>query len=124
MAERDTQAAILAHAGALPFVRLWRQQVGATPIGSGPAQRFVRYGLPGMADLSGLLRCGRRVEVEVKSETGRPSPEQERWADMVQAWGGLYVLARSVADVDRRLKQHLTECDTCLHAQPWRPVRA
>lgn len=124
MAERDIQAAILAAFGARPYLRLWRQQVGATPVGTGPTRRFLSFGLPGMADLSGILRCGRRVEVEVKAPEGRLRPEQQRWADMVQAYGGVYTVARSTDDVDRMLKKHVLACATCAAAQPYRPPEA
>lgn len=124
MAERDIQAAILATFGARPYLRLWRQSVGTALLGTGPARRMVSFGLPGMADLSGILRCGRRVEVEVKAPEGRVAPAQQRWADMVQAYGGVYTVARSTDDVDRMLRKHLLTCPTCAGAQPYRPPEA
>ena len=39
-----------------------RMNVGATKIGG----RFIRFGLPGMCDITGQLKDGRRLEVEVK----------------------------------------------------------
>jgi hypothetical protein len=56
----------------------------------------VRFGLPGQADISGLLRGGRRLEVECKSTRGVQSPEQRAFQARVEALGGLYLVARDV----------------------------
>jgi hypothetical protein len=63
----------------------------------------VRFGVPGQADISGLLSSGRRVEIEVKSATGRQSPQQRAFEAMISKFGGLYILARSVEDVELAL---------------------
>lgn len=122
MAEREISAAILAAFGRNPYLRLWRQGVGAAWIGDGRSRRMVRFGLPGMADLSGILACGRRVEIEVKTETGRLTVDQQRWGAMVAAFGALYAVARSTADVERLLAKHLQVCSACYHARPFKPL--
>ncbi len=67
------------------------------------------FGLTGQADLSGILgdgfhpSAGTRIEIEVKSETGRQSKEQAAFQGMIERFGGLYVLARSVEDVEKAL---------------------
>ena len=61
--------------------------------------RVVRFGVPGQADLTGILPDGRRLEVEVKSATGRQSAAQRDFQNLIERFGGLYVLARSVEDV-------------------------
>jgi VRR-NUC domain len=65
----------------------------------GGKDRFVRYGFPGCSDVVGLLKDGRLLCVEVKSLTGRATPEQEAFLALVAANGGVAVLARSVDDV-------------------------
>lgn len=107
MRERDIQTAILAAIGSRPDVRLWRANTGvaiplahACPLCRG---RGVRFGVVGQADLSGIVRGGRRLEVEVKSPTGRPSEQQVRFGNMIRSKGGIYVVARSVEDVERAI---------------------
>lgn len=123
MSERDILAAVLATFGAHPYLRIWRQGVGAAWLGGAGQRRMVRFGLPGMADVSGILRCGRRVEIECKTATGRLTLEQRRWGEMVTAYGALYVLARSTADVEHEIRKHLQACAACLQARPYVPPK-
>ena len=99
MTEKQIQNAILRAFGTLPQLRLWRANAGAALMG----RRFVHFGLPGQADLTGILPDGRRLEIEVKSSTGRQSREQVSFERMIRRFGGLYVLARSVEDVREAL---------------------
>lgn len=96
-----SEAAILSEIlnaiGSRTDVRLWRQNTGVARTRTG---QVVRFGVPGQADLSGILMpSGRRIEIEVKSATGRQSEAQRRWQRMIEKFGGLYVLACSVDDV-------------------------
>lgn len=83
--------------GSLPTARVWRVNTGvAVPIGlccpRCRAKGAVRFGLPGQADLMGILApSGRMLSIEVKSDTGRMRPEQEAWAAMVTRFGGVSV---------------------------------
>lgn len=43
--------------------------------------------------------------IEVKSKTGRVSPDQQRFLDQVKELGGVAIVARSVEDVETRLSQ-------------------
>jgi hypothetical protein len=98
--EAHIQYSILAAWGSHPRLRLWRANTGVAQMG----ERSVRFGVPGQADISGLmLPDGRRLEVECKTAKGRQSEDQKRWERMITAMGGLYVLARSLEDVDRAL---------------------
>lgn len=54
---------------------------------------------PGAADLTGILSGGRRLEVEVKSASGRQRENQIAWETMTRKQGAIYVLARSTNDV-------------------------
>lgn len=92
--------AVLLAIGARPDLRVWRQNVGVARMPSG---RIVRFGIPGAADISGILHGGRRLEIECKSDTGRLSPLQYRFRRVIQHHSGLYILARSVDDVLREL---------------------
>jgi len=81
--------------GGRPDVRLWRSNVGvAVPIGMlCPRCRTlppIRYGLPGMGDLIGLIApTGRLLSIETKSTKGRMTQEQLSWHEMVVRFGGV-----------------------------------
>ena len=65
---------------------------------SGPARGgYTRAGLgTGTADLVGyVLGSGKFFALEVKTSTGRPSPEQEAWLEMVNREGGYAAIART-----------------------------
>lgn len=94
--EAQIQRAILAELGALPWLRIWRVNVGAGQIADG---RFARFGVKGQADISGIvLPYGRRLELEVKTHTGRVSEAQRRWGQMIERFGGAYAVVRSVEE--------------------------
>ena len=80
----------------------WRNNTGAYCPAPG---RFVRFGLKGSADITGLLKGGRRLEIEVKAPKGHLTEEQEAFGAMVTKMGGLYIEARSVEDVQTALRK-------------------
>lgn len=102
MTEKQLQNDILRAFGTLPNLRLWRANVGAARIG----QRVVRFGIPGQADLTGILPDGRRLEIEVKSPHGRQSPQQRIFQQMIERFHGVYILARNIDDVRQQLTAH------------------
>jgi hypothetical protein len=91
-------------------VRLHRNNTGTLRDQYG---RPVTFGLAkGSADLIGWTTrtitpdmVGQRIAVftsiEVKTPTGRVSPEQRQWLEAVQAAGGIAGVARSVEDAAR-----------------------
>ena len=84
-----------------PNIKLWRQNVGAARMSGGA---FVRFGLPGQADISGIIApSGRALFIEVKSATGRQSPKQVVFQRFVERYGAVYVLARGLSDVQKVL---------------------
>lgn len=103
MTERQVQNAILRTFGTRSDLRLWRANVGVARIG----RRVVRFGVPGQADLTGILPGGRRLEIEVKSDSGAQTPEQRAYQRLIERFDGVYVLARSVDDVWRAIGGYL-----------------
>jgi len=95
--EAELQAEILLAVGGRPDCRIWRNNTGVGRTLSG--QRVIRFGLVGSADLLGILRGGRFLAVEVKTAKGRQSEAQRNFQRMVEAMGGVYVLARDVQTV-------------------------
>lgn len=90
--------------------RLWRNNTGALRDANG---QLIRFGLcPGSADLIGYTTVevtpdmvGQRIAVftavEVKTPTGRPTPEQTAFLDHVRQAGGRAGIARSIDDAMR-----------------------
>jgi len=99
MTEKEIQNDILRAFGTVTTLRLWRANVGAARIGT----RTIRFGIPGQADLTGILPDGRRLEIEVKAPAGRQTAQQRSFQNMIERFHGVYILARSVEEVGRRL---------------------
>jgi hypothetical protein len=97
--EKALQNHILRAFGTLPGLRIWRQNVGVARIGT----RVIRFGIPGQADLTGILPDGRRLEIEVKSPTGRQTSDQQAFQRIIERFNGVYIVARSVSDVEKGL---------------------
>ena len=101
--ESEIQTAILHRFATVEWCRLWRVNSGQflTPDG----KRYVKaVQFRGHSDLCGILPGGRFWAIEVKNATGRVTPEQRAFLDMVNAQGGLGFVARSVADVEAMLR--------------------
>ncbi|MFN7131953.1 MAG: hypothetical protein ACK4N5_07715 [Myxococcales bacterium] len=85
--------------------RVWRNNVGAARTKSG----FIRFGVVGQADLSGILLGGRRLELEVKTDSGSQSPSQKAFGEMIARFGGVYAVVRSVDEAVAVVDQALEE---------------
>lgn len=75
--------------------RVFRNNVGKLKDARGV---WVTYGLGvGSCDLVGIVApSGRLFAVEVKTEDGKTTPEQEAWIAMINRFGGVAGVARSV----------------------------
>ena len=112
MSEQQTQQAIRL-ALSRGDARLWRNNTGTLLDRQG---RTVQFGLcKGSSDLIGLRsitigpeHLGQRLAVfaaiEVKSATGRATPEQVAFIDTVAGMGGIAGVARSVSDAAALLR--------------------
>jgi hypothetical protein len=60
----------------------------------------IKFGLPGSADIIGVNRFGRFIAIECKREGKNLEPHQERFRDQVVEKGGVFVLARSLDDLE------------------------
>lgn len=99
--------------GAKPYLRIWRQNTGAAVYMAGGKKRFVRYGVPGGGDVSGIFACGKRIELEVKDVGGRLRPEQKNFGAMIASMNGLYAVVRSEDDAKKVVDNHLIGCMVC-----------
>ncbi len=94
--------------GSHPRVRFARINTGVGWFCNGqPARKTdpgaypVRFNPKGTADLVGIIAPqGQMLMIEIKSATGRQTKEQQTMQRVVTAFGGVYICARSVADVD------------------------
>ena len=102
MKESDIQRLImlaLSEAGCLIF----RNNVGVLKNAAGIP---IRFGLAvGSSDLIGIAPGGRFLAVEIKTPTGKATPEQLRFIEAVRARGGIAGIARSPAEALALLAQ-------------------
>ncbi len=111
-AETDLQQRIRLAVGALPGVRLWRNNSGKLP--DPRTGRWVQFGVasPGGSDLIGYRSItitpdmvGRTVAVftavEIKTATGRATPAQRQFVDHIRCAGGISAIVRSTQEALR-----------------------
>jgi hypothetical protein len=95
MKETDVMRLImlaLSDAGCL----IWRNNTGCLKNAAGIP---IKFGLcVGSSDLIGVTPAGKFIAIEVKTATGRATPEQTRFISAVIAHGGIAGIARSPAD--------------------------
>ena len=100
MTEAELQSDIRIALGRLPDLRVFRNNVGVADVRG----TKIRFGLlKGSSDLIGFIRLNidgrpfaRFVSLEIKTETGKCSPEQELWLNLVRKFGGFAAVVRSV----------------------------
>jgi hypothetical protein len=97
--ERAIQRAILLH------LRVKGCLVAVTDAGAAyRAGAFFGDCVPaGWPDITGLLPDGRFIGVECKAPGGRQSPAQKAMEEAIRNRNGIYILAKSVDDVERGL---------------------
>jgi len=113
-AETEIQQRIRLALGTTPHLRLFRNQVGQLP--DPRTGRPVQFGLArGSADLIGWrtvtvtpdmvgTRLAVFTSIEVKTPTGRLTPQQHAWLGTVRGAGGIAGVARSVRDAEEILR--------------------
>ncbi len=72
----------------------WRNNVGVATMPNGSVVRF-GVGGNGGSDLIGL-HAGRFLAIEVKTPHGKVTEEQARFGALVERYGGVFVVLRSV----------------------------
>ena len=102
MKESDIQRLVmlaLSEAGCL----IWRNNTGCLKNQAGIP---IKFGLcVGSSDLIGITPDGEFLAVEIKTPTGRATPEQNRFITAVRSRGGIAGIARSAADALALLAQ-------------------
>lgn len=108
--ETQIQQHIRLAVGTRPDLRLFRNNTGSLP--DPRTGRPVQFGLArGSADLIGIRQVtitpdmvgqsiGQFVSLEVKTPTGRLTPQQRQWLDLIHRLGGHAGVVRSVQDAE------------------------
>ena len=100
--EKDVLAACLQLLTVHPKVAFaFRANAGAM---QNPRGQWVKFGFKGMVDISGMLKGGRRLEVEVKRPGKLPSADQNAFLYRVNRDGGWGVWVDSVDRLDFLLR--------------------
>ena len=61
----------------------------------------IAFGSVGQADITGIISpSGKRLEIEIKTGTGRQSEVQKNWQKMIEAMGGTYIVVRKLEDLE------------------------
>jgi hypothetical protein len=94
--ERRVLEVLLAKVNSVPGVKVWRMNTGASKIGD----RWMRFGKVGQADISGIVKGGRRLEIEVKKLNGKLSEEQIKYGRMIIGLNGAYLLCSGITSID------------------------
>jgi hypothetical protein len=62
----------------------------------------ISFGVVGQADISGLINGnGQRLEIEVKTGTGKLADAQKNYRNMIIKMGGKHIELRQVSDLDQ-----------------------
>ncbi len=68
-------------------------------------QRPITFGIPGQADITGILAPGgKRLEIEIKADGDKTRPEQEAFRIMMARADGIYITASSEEDAIQQLE--------------------
>ena len=108
LSESDIQTLILAWLLTQKFF-VWRNKSEGTfdPL-TGRRRAMNQVGAKkGVPDILGILPDGRFLAIEVKTQTGKVSPEQGDFIRQANTLGGLALVARSLDDVKAHLEDYI-----------------
>ena len=101
--EKEIEQSILDYL-ALRGIFAWKiQSVGVFDTKKKVFRRTPRRFTPGVSDILGIYR-GRPIAIEVKRPGGKPSLAQREFLERFNREGGIGFIARSVEEVDLKLK--------------------
>ena len=103
LTEAQVQNQCLAYLSARKIFH-WRQNTGAVKVDD----RYIRFSVPGISDIIGMLPNGRFLAIEVKREIGgKLSAEQKDFLDTVNEHGGFGIVVCSVQELIDKLAKVL-----------------
>lgn len=99
VSEARFQNELLLALGKRDDVRVWRQNSGHMAVAQGGTVRGIKLAPKGASDIIGVCAPGGwLLSIEVKKDGGKTTPEQDRWAEMVNAMGGIHILAEYIEE--------------------------
>lgn len=102
--EKHVLRAVLKYLRGHPKVAcVWRMQSGVFH----EDDRTITVGVRGLPDVICMLRGGRLMAVEVKSQTGIVTESQQYWIDTINYFGGIAGVVRSVDEVEALLAERI-----------------
>lgn len=103
--EQDIQRAILDWLTAKQCVH-WRCNLQGARVAGG---RRIKNPMKGFPDIAGVLpdNSGRMFVIEVKRPGGVLSADQQKWRQVLEERGVIYILAYSIMDVQLAIMQRL-----------------
>ena len=112
--ESELVAEALRFLNRIPGVVAWRTNVGAVSADHKGKRRFVRFGFAGLSDIIGwkeetenvrgaIVCWARFVAIEIKTDTGKLTPHQVAFLQLVNKSGGIGFVARSCDDIAAEL---------------------
>jgi len=104
--ETSIESVILKYLNILPNTFAWKNEsVGIYDEKRGTYRKKRReHSINGVSDILGI-RNGRLLAIEVKTNTGKVSNDQQLFIDRILREGGIAGVARSVADVRKLLEE-------------------
>ena len=88
--ESSLQKAIIDHLNKIGFLA-WRNNTGAFGGEYKGKKWYVKFGIPGSADIFAIVEKGRFLGIEVKRKGRLPSPQQNAWMQMIREAGGIAI---------------------------------
>lgn len=108
MTEHELQNKILHWLNMHPEFFAWRNQSQGT-FRDGRWLRKVGFDIKGVSDILGIQRSsGRLIAIEVKSEKGRATKEQQAFVNKINACGGMAIITNNFEEVKTCLLQMLS----------------
>lgn len=103
---------VLLAIGSLPYCRVWKNATGTARALHEPTT-IIQYGLPGSADIIGLLRTvggqGLFLAIECKTGKAKQTKEQIAFENMVHLLGGIYFVAHEEDVLDKAIVKRLEQ---------------
>jgi len=101
---QDLVNEILKKYGAHQYLTIWKNATGMAFRG----ETCIKFGLKGSADILGIMKpYGRFIAIECKSGKAQQSAQQKAFQKMIIDFGGVYIVARSIEDVDNLILNHI-----------------
>jgi len=84
-------------------VLAWRQNTGAVTGMHKGKRRFVRFGIPGMSDIAGVLPSGLALFIECKVPGRKPTAAQWAFLGAVEMTGAVTLVVHSLDELIEQL---------------------